>query len=34
MFGLLHKLPLQMPAIIVFWCINWFVTLFFSRRGE
>ncbi|KAB0885729.1 hypothetical protein [Cronobacter muytjensii] len=29
MFGLLHKLPLQMPAIIVFWCINWFVTLFF-----
>ncbi|EQA5671279.1 hypothetical protein ACX4ED_002580 [Cronobacter malonaticus] len=28
MFGLLHKLPWQMPALILFWCINWFITLF------
>ncbi|ELY4125282.1 hypothetical protein SMY53_000343 [Cronobacter malonaticus] len=28
MFGLLHKLPWQMPALILFWCINWVITLF------
>ncbi|EPE2229568.1 hypothetical protein ACSG4H_001488 [Cronobacter turicensis] len=27
MFGLLHKLPRQLPALILFWCINWVITL-------
>ncbi|EJQ2009155.1 hypothetical protein ACLF30_000985 [Cronobacter sakazakii] len=28
MFGLLHKFSRQLPALILFWCINWFITLF------
>ncbi|ELY2627321.1 hypothetical protein SMB97_003860, partial [Cronobacter sakazakii] len=28
MFGLLHKFSRQLPALILFWCINWVVTLF------
>ncbi|EKS1845246.1 hypothetical protein P2G74_03185 [Cronobacter muytjensii] len=27
MFGLLHKLSRQLPALILFWCINWIITL-------
>lgn len=27
MFVLLHKLSRQIPALILFWCINWFITL-------
>ncbi len=27
MFVLLHKLSRQIPALILFWCINWVITL-------
>ncbi|EOL8955916.1 hypothetical protein ACM911_000090 [Cronobacter dublinensis] len=27
MFAVLHKLSRQLPALILFWCINWIITL-------